>query len=136
MPIREYPEKRKAYLKTYRETHKEEISVLGKAWYKANKEKKLADSKAYREANPELYKIWNKAWYQANKEKKQADSKGRYKANREKIRAQHKANYETHKEEYFVRSAKRKALKIQAMLPKRRRVQGCIYLFSPNSPWL
>ena len=48
---------------------------------------------------------------------KQADSKGRYKANREKIRAQHKANYETHKEEYFVRSAKRKALKIQATLP-------------------
>ena len=88
-----------------------------KAWYQANKEEKAAYNKAYNETHKEEKSVNCKAWYQANREEKGAYNKAYSETHKEEISVQNKVYYETHKEESNARCVKRKALKIQAILP-------------------
>ena len=82
-----------------------------------DKEKKKAYRKAYCEANGDEIKAKKKAWYEANKDKVNAKNKTYREANKDKIRAYIKSHYEANKQYYFANAAKRKALKIPALLP-------------------
>jgi len=106
-------EKRKAYLKAYREANKEKKNAYDRAYYEADKEKKKALNKAYRAANPEKIKALKKVYYEANKEKVKAYCE----ANKEKISAAKKAYRKAHMKEHCATQAKRRALKKQAILP-------------------
>ena len=75
MPLKDKEKRReynKAYMKAYREANKEAISESNKAYYEANKEAKAEYNKvykkAYREANKEAVAKREKAYYEANKE--------------------------------------------------------------------
>ena len=129
------PEKERAYGKAYREANKEKIKAKNKAYYEAKKGEIRVQQKAYYEANKDKIKAHKKA----NKDKKKAYDKIYYEANKNEIRAQHeawrkankdqirawreankgktKAYYEVNKDRYSAYSAKRKALKIPALLP-------------------
>ena len=54
-------EKKAAYDKAYRESHKAEFAAYHKAYYEANKEKIAAQKKAFREANKEKFAAQRKA---------------------------------------------------------------------------
>ena len=99
MPLKDKEKRReynKAYMKAYREANKEAISESNKAYYEANKEAK----KAYREANKEANKEAIKAYREANKEA---------------VAKRDKAYYEANKEASLEKSAKRRALKRNAV---------------------
>lgn len=82
-------EKRKAYLKKYRQEHKEQKKAYDKAYRQKpqNKEKQKARNKAYRQKKPEKIK----AYREKNKEKIKADGKIYRLENKEKEKARHKA---------------------------------------------
>ena len=67
--------------------------------------------------DPERRKAYNKAYREANKDKLKAQRKAHYEANVDKEKACHRAYYEANKDRYNAYSAKRKALKIPALLP-------------------
>jgi 5-methylcytosine-specific restriction endonuclease McrA len=110
-------EKRKAYDKAYREENKERMKARDKAYREENKEKTKASSKAYREKNKEKIKARKKAYREEKKEEIKAYQKAYRKKNKEKIKVGKKAYSEANKDRYSAYSAKRKALKILALLP-------------------
>ena len=67
----------KAYLKAYRQAHKEQCKAYNKAWYKAHKEERKAsaktwyaehkeEAKASKKAHKEHFKAYNKAYQKAD----------------------------------------------------------------------
>ena len=94
--------KKKAYFKAYYEANKEKIQARQKAYNETHKEEKRVLNKTYKETHKEEISAMNKAYSETHKEEK---------------RVLNKAYHETHREECNARSAKRKALKIQATLP-------------------
>ena len=98
-------EKRKEYMRAYREANKEKIKEYNKAYREANKEKIKVNKKAYQKANKEKIKENKKAHYEAYKEKiksyREANlekTKEYRKANKEKINARHRAWRKTNPE--------------------------------------
>ena len=91
----------------------EERKAYKRAWYEANRDK----LKSWYEANKEEVKAQSKAYYEANKEKVKDRCKTYREANKDKIRARKKAHYEANKDWHIARAARRKALKIPALLP-------------------
>ena len=67
--------------------------------------------------DPERRKAYNKAYREANKDKILPRQKAYREANKDKIRAYQLAYYEANKPQSFANAAKRKALKIPALLP-------------------
>ena len=110
-------EKIKARKKAYRQEKKEEIKAYNKAYRKENEERMKARDKAYREENKEKIKASNKAYRKENEESMKARDKAYKEENKEKIKAQDKAYREANKDRYSAYSAKRRALKIVALLP-------------------
>ena len=82
-----HKEEKKAQNKVYREAHKEEMKAYQKAWYEVNKDERKAYMKAYLEAN----KDERKAYLEANKEKRKAYIKDYHKNHKEEIKAYIKA---------------------------------------------
>ena len=78
---------RKAYMKAYREAHKER----SKAYYEAHKER----SKAYYESHKEQYKEQSKAYDDTHREQRKAYRE----AHKEQSKEQSKVYRETHKEQ-------------------------------------
>jgi len=62
-------EPRAAYLKAYKEKHRERLSVLARAQYVENRGAEIDAMRRWRVANPERAKASSKAWYEANKER-------------------------------------------------------------------
>ena len=73
-------EERKAYMKTWDESHKEERKAYKKKYYQANKEQILARSKAYM-----------KAWHEEHKEQHNAAMKAWHVEHREQVNEYKKA---------------------------------------------
>lgn len=84
-----------------------------KAWYEANRDK----LKSWYEANKEEVKAQSKAYYEANKEKVKDRCKTYRESNKAEIKTKKKTYYEANKDWHIARAARRKALKIPALLP-------------------
>jgi 5-methylcytosine-specific restriction endonuclease McrA len=110
-------EEKKAYNKAYYETNKEELKPIRKAYYETHKEEIRAWQEGYRETHKEEMATQSKAYYQDNREKRVIQMRAHYQDNKEERRIWMKAYYETHKEESCARSAKKRAIKVQAILP-------------------
>jgi 5-methylcytosine-specific restriction endonuclease McrA len=95
-------DKEKAYQKAYYQDHKEEAKTKNKAYYQDHKEELNARSKAYYQDHKEEVKAKNKAYHEANKEELNARSRA-YGAN--------------NRDECNALSAKKRAVKRQAILP-------------------
>jgi hypothetical protein len=52
-------EEKAVYNKQYRETHKERLADLKKAWFDANPDKKARHNKKWNDKNKEFYKQWH-----------------------------------------------------------------------------
>jgi len=91
-------EKRKAYVKTWREANKEKVLAHKKSYYEANREEVCAQQKSYYEANKEKIRAKQKVYYQANKEKIHAKQRDYTEANRDWFVAYKKAWYVVNKE--------------------------------------
>jgi tetratricopeptide (TPR) repeat protein len=91
-------EKKKAYMKAYREANKEAIAEYNKAYKKDNKEAIAEKKKAYWEANREALVEKKRAYYEANKEVISEKNKAYNKANKEAIAERKKAYREANKE--------------------------------------
>lgn len=70
MPIKD-PEKRKAYQKKYRETHKEEMKAYWKKYREAHREERKAYHKRYRETHKEQIE----KYHETHKEERNAFSR-------------------------------------------------------------
>jgi hypothetical protein len=97
-------EKKREYNKAYYEANKEAVVAYKKAYYEANKEAVAEYFKAYREANKEAIAEYNKVYNKAYRE-----------TNKEAVAKRDKAYYEANKEASLEKSAKRKALKRNAV---------------------
>ena len=84
-----------------------------KAWYEANREK----LKVWYETNKEKVKAKSKAYYEANKEKVKDRCKTYRESNKGEIKTKKKIYYEANKDWHIAKAARRKALKIPALLP-------------------
>ena len=84
-------EERKAYMKAWKEAHKESEKAKLKAWKEANKDKCKAYDKAWCESHKEQRKAKNKAWREANKEYMKAYKE----AHKEECNAYMKEYYKT-----------------------------------------
>jgi 5-methylcytosine-specific restriction endonuclease McrA len=93
--------------------NKEEKQTYDKAYYEIHKEK----YKAWREDRKGEKRAYDKVYNEVNKEKRRADHKIFHAANRGNQCARMAADYQAKKGEYFARASKRRALKIQAVLP-------------------
>lgn len=111
------PEKKKVYDKAYREANKDKIKAKKKAYYEANADKLKAYRQAYCKANPDKVKAQEKAYREANKDRVKATTKAYYEANKDRIKTTRKAYYEANKDYFLAKAARRKALKIPALLP-------------------
>ena len=110
-------EEKKAYNKAYYETNKEVLLARNKAYYETHKEEVRAWREGYLETHKEEIATQCKAYYEANKEKRAIQMKAHYQDNKEERRSYAKAYLETHREGRAAISAKRRAVKIQAILP-------------------
>lgn len=124
-----HSEKRKAYLKEYRQKNSEYLKQkrhddylkdkehqlqLGREYYQENKERVLSRIKVYRQTAKDKRRETNKTWLKAHPEKRR-EFKKRYRANHwEKVsayeRAKSKEYRKTHRREMAHRQARRRAL--------------------------
>jgi hypothetical protein len=63
------PEERRAYMKKYREEHREEINARKRKYYAEHKEENRAWQKKYREKHPEKIAAIKHNYYMAHKDK-------------------------------------------------------------------
>ena len=110
-------EKLKARNRAYQKANKEKINARHRAYHEANKEKLNACHRVYHEANKEKISAHQRAYHEANKEKINACSRAYHEANKEKLNACSRAYYEANKDKFLAKDAKRRALKVPALLP-------------------
>jgi hypothetical protein len=65
----DHPEKRREYLKKYREANREKLREYNKKWSEANPEKVKEKTRKYRRTHPEKVKESIRKWREANSEK-------------------------------------------------------------------
>lgn len=115
-------DKKLAYSKRYRETHREEIRAKNRNWYSRNKdkareqhkrdfqkhkEKRLAYIKAWQRAHPEKVRVWQRRYHQKHKERILTYKKAWQRAHPEKNRAWCKKYYYSHRDEILARQKAR-----------------------------
>lgn len=85
-----------------------------KDWYKNNREYRLTTCKIYQQENKELIAKRAKDFRIKNKERLNKESAERYSKNKEAKAEYAKIYYEQNKLDYFVRSSKRRCIKLNA----------------------
>ena len=80
-------EKRRLYLKKYREDNKEKKRLSGKKWYEKNREMRLVQTKKYYQENKEKVRLYGKKYREENKLKKRLYQKKYDQENKEKTNA-------------------------------------------------
>ena len=86
---------KKAYMKAWRQAHRDELKAYKKAWRQAHREELKAQMKAYYQANREERKSYNRA----HRDEKKAYMKAWRQAHGEDIKDYNKAWQQAHKEE-------------------------------------
>ena len=83
----EQREKRRAYLKTWREKHKEHLRAYDKRWHEKHRERRLAYDKRWHEENRERVLVRQKRRYKENQDRIKEARRHRYRALKESKRA-------------------------------------------------
>ena len=86
----EQREKRRAYLKTWREKHKEHLRAYDKRWHEKHREQRLA---------------YDKRWHEENRERVLVRQKRRYKENQDRIKEAADARFDSFCARYRCRRA-------------------------------
>lgn len=94
--------------------HTNQCKVCVKKYYEANRVRLVAQQREYQQTNKEKTDAYNQDYRRVNREKAKAYAKEYYYTNRDDIITRQQEYYEINKDKYFAKSAKRRAIKLQA----------------------